>query len=855
MTHPVDNDIGAIRSRVADLCLIGLGLAALPALAGSLSRLFDSGWLPVMNMHLALAAAAIGVALLRRRLSYTVRAGFLVGVFFLIGVGGLCTLGLMSGPQLHFVAASILAFALFGTPAGLCLVGMGVVTVFAVYGLTSHGLLPARPQTEAYLESLGSWITAATSLALTATVIGISLSEIFRSMVEALERTHRQNAAFSIEMAERRRAEAARVDQEMRAQAIVDHAPAVIFVKDLDGRFVLINRGFEAQYGITADDMIGQTDAAIVSPALAELFRSRDLQVIASGQPQELEHVHDSGRERRVFATVRFPIRDRNGQIRGVGGISTDITERKQAEFAAEEARASLRDAIDSINQAIVLYDRDDRIAVFNNRFAEAFAHSAAVGLRFEDFMRLAVAKGIVRAAPGEEEAVVAERLRQHLNIGGPPFIEELPDGRKFSMVRTSSTRGGIVTVATDITEQLKTEERLREMQKMEAIGKLTGGMAHDFNNYLTIIIGNLGLLRGLEVISPTATQLVDSAQRGAVLAADLVRSLLAFSRSQSLDPERTDVCRRLTAIAGLLKRTLGEDIALETDLPGDVWAVTVDGPQLDSSIVNLANNARDAMPRGGTITISTRNATLDQAYARTNPDVAPGDYVLIEVSDTGTGMPPDVAAHAFEPFFTTKGPGHGTGLGLSMVYGFVTQSGGHVRIQSRVGHGTTVCIYLPRAVGSAIAGTALASGFDSNALPGGNETILLVEDNAQVRQTAARQLAALGYRTVEAADGDAALHILRESSTPIDLLFSDIVMPGRLNGYELATTALESRPTLRVLLTSGYSGGVNRRRAGPARDLKVLGKPYGLSDLAQAIRATLDSAPPAPAAKAAQAG
>jgi CheY-like chemotaxis protein len=334
-----------------------------------------------------------------------------------------------------------------------------------------------------------------------------------------------------------------------------------------------------------------------------------------------------------------------------------------------------------------------------------------------------------------------------------------------------------------------------------------------------------------------------DVALGGALRGKDLTQSLLAFSRSQPLDPQVIDVNRHLEAVATLLRRTLGEDIALTTALSPDLWPVRIDAAQLDSGIVNLANNARDAMPQGGSLSLATRNVQVDEAHARLNGDMALGDYVLVEVSDSGVGMPPEIVARVFEPFFSTKKPGHGTGLGLSMLYGFVTQSGGHIRIYSEVGLGTTVRVYLPRVVTAAVVGQGPAAAAKP-ALPRGTETILLVEDNEDVRRTAVVQLTSLGYTVVEAENGEAALGLLGQPERHFDLLFTDVVMPGKPDGYELAKLALERRPAIRVLLTSGFPGDSLSRQGRPEPHFSLLGKPYRRDELARAIRAAIESTP-----------
>jgi CheY-like chemotaxis protein len=317
---------------------------------------------------------------------------------------------------------------------------------------------------------------------------------------------------------------------------------------------------------------------------------------------------------------------------------------------------------------------------------------------------------------------------------------------------------------------------------------------------------------------------------------AELTRQLLAFARRQSLDAKLVDINERVNGTMDLLRRTIGERIEIKTTLAADLWPAQVDPTQLESALVNLAINARDAMPDGGRLTIETGNATLDERYAGENIEVTPGEYVALAVSDTGTGMPPEVLARVFEPFFTTKPTGKGTGLGLSMVYGFARQSHGHVKIYSELGHGTTVRLYLPRGSGDADPAAATPAALP---LAQAGERILLVEDNAEVRKVVTAQLAELGYRVVEAAGAEVALELLR-GGEPVDLLFSDVVMPG-VTGDQLAKAARALRPGLKVLLTSGFAKSSMQSGPRPEEFRNLLSKPYRKSELAAKLRAVLD--------------
>ena len=356
-----------------------------------------------------------------------------------------------------------------------------------------------------------------------------------------------------------------------------------------------------------------------------------------------------------------------------------------------------------------------------------------------------------------------------------------------------------------------KAEAALRQAQKMEAIGHLTGGVAHDFNNLLQIILTSLDMLKRraetwtlTHQASADFRRFMEAAVTGGERAASLTRQLLAFARRQPLEPKETDVNKLVLGMSDLLRRTLGESVSIETVLGGGVWRIFADANQLESALLNLAVNARDAMDGSGKLTIETANAHLDNGYVRSHDDVVPGQYVLIAITDTGCGMTSEVLANAFEPFFTTKGIGHGTGLGLSQVYGFVKQSGGHVKIYSEPGKGTSVKLYLPRHTNSTAETTAMPD--DRPVLLGANaETILVVEDEDSVRAFTVEMLRELGYKVAEAASGPAALRVL-ECLPEIQLLFTDVGLPEGLNGRQLADKALILRPDLKVLFTSGYT-------------------------------------------------
>jgi signal transduction histidine kinase/CheY-like chemotaxis protein len=386
--------------------------------------------------------------------------------------------------------------------------------------------------------------------------------------------------------------------------------------------------------------------------------------------------------------------------------------------------------------------------------------------------------------------------------------------------------------IATRTAELERAHEDLRQAQKLEAIGQLTGGVAHDFNNVLQVISGNLQLLQMNLTNDPETQKRLQSAAFAADRGAKLSLQLLAFARRQPLKPVPTNLGRILRNMDDLLRRALGESILIETVVAGGLWTTLIDQNQIENVILNLAINARDAMRNGGKLTLELGNAMLDDDYVATERDVPAGQYVMLAISDTGTGMPPEVVSRAFEPFFTTKREGEGTGLGLSMAHGFVKQSHGHIKIYSEVGSGTTIRIYLPRCHDAESEVQPLLKG----PVVGGTETILVVEDDPSVQATAVDMLAGLGYHVLKANDGESALSIV-ESGTPIDMLFTDVVMPGPLRSPELARRAKQRLPNLQVLFTSGYTQNaiVHGGRLDPG--VELISKPYRRDDLARKIR------------------
>ena len=389
----------------------------------------------------------------------------------------------------------------------------------------------------------------------------------------------------------------------------------------------------------------------------------------------------------------------------------------------------------------------------------------------------------------------------------------------------------GLIGFCQDVTERETAAAQLRQAQKMESVGQLTGGLAHDFNNLLAVIIGNLDLIAGDLKADSLEKEFAETALEAALKGSELTKQLLAFSRRQTLDPKVVELNALVEGMAPLWRRTLGETVTVKLALEADLWRTKLDPAQMESSLLNLVINARDAMAEGGVLTVETTNATVDPD----NPELRPGDYAVVAVSDTGSGIPPEILAKVIEPFFTTKGVGKGSGLGLSMIYGFAKQSGGQLRIYSEVGHGTTVRLYLPRSDEAAEAAKAPAAG----PVKGRGERVLVVEDNVDVRRVAVRQLTDLGYQVVEADSGMAGLEVLSHDHG-VDLVFSDVVMPGGMTGIEMVAAARLARPDLKALFTTGFTSAATANNNRVTGADMVISKPYRVTELAAKLREAL---------------
>ena len=575
---------------------------------------------------------------------------------------------------------------------------------------------------------------------------------------------------------------------------------------------------------------------------------------------ETLEYRHVAG-SRDVWLDVRaYPVEA------GLAILYHDITEKKCAQIALDEERARFEAIVESVDPMIWATDTKGNHLYFNRRWYEFTGKDPGTlwdetwpGLFHpddEDRVRARFHASLVSGEPYECEYRLLNpksgyrwlraRAKPVRNAQGEITVwygvsVDIHD-EKMAQAALSDVNGLLqARVVEETAERAKAEEALRQAQKMEAVGQLTGGIAHDFNNLLTGLSGSLSLLRSrlAEGRPEEADRHIAAAEAQARRAASLTHRLLAFSRRQTLDPKPTDVNRLVADMAELIDRTVGPQIHLKIITADEAWPVRVDPNQLENALLNLCINARDAMPDGGELTIETTNHWLEGADAQAQ-DLPPGAYLSLCVIDTGTGMPPDVVHRAFDPFFTTKPLGGGTGLGLSMVYGFARQSGGHVRIETEVGSGTTLCVYLPRHIGE-VEEEPIPAARPAQAASQSGETVLIVDDEEIVRMVMVETLEDQGFAVLEAQDGETGLNILR-SDRPISLLVTDVGLPGTLNGRQMADAARALRPDLKVLFITGYADAEVMARAGSEPDLEILPKPFELEVLAERVGQMLGS-------------
>jgi PAS domain S-box-containing protein len=624
---------------------------------------------------------------------------------------------------------------------------------------------------------------------------------------------------------------------ELLGQSVTDYA---IYMLDLEGRVTSWNAGARRFKGYEADEIIGDHFSRFYTPE----ERAQDIPKIALETAEREGRFEAEGWRVRKDGTrfwanvVIDPVRDPAGNLVGFAKVTRDLTERKMAEEELRRSEQRFRLLVQSvIDYAIYMLDTDGRVTSWNAG-AERFKGYAEAEILGEHFARFYTEEDREAEIP----RIALETARREGRFEAEGWRVRKDGSRFWASVIIDRVRDedgqliGFAKVTRDLTERRAIEGQLRQSQKMEAVGQLTGGLAHDFNNLLTGISGSLEMMQVRMSQGRTAEfdRYFVAAQGAVKRAAALTHRLLAFSRRQTLDPKPTNVNRLLSGLEDLVRRTMGPGIQVELVEAGGLWPTLVDPNQLENAVLNLCINARDAMPEGGKLTIETANKWLDERAAR-QQDLPVGQYVSICVTDTGTGMTPEIIAKAFDPFFTTKPIGEGTGLGLSMIYGFARQSGGQVRIYSEVGQGTTMCVYLPRHDEDVPPEEERLTSAPSEPL-GDGEVVLVIDDEPTIRMLIAEVLAESGFAVIEAPDGPAGLRVL-ESNARIDLLITDVGLPGGMNGRQVADAARVYRPDLKVLFITGYAENAVIGRGRLERGMFVLTKPFQMEILAERIR------------------
>jgi PAS domain S-box-containing protein len=650
-----------------------------------------------------------------------------------------------------------------------------------------------------------------------------------------------------VDISERKRVDAALRDYAEREQlfiAAVESSNDAIVTKTLDGVITGWNQAAERLFGFTAPEAIGNSIDIIVPEELRSDVRGMLNRIRNDEKVEHHETVRTNKHGQRIDVSLSIsPVKSSKGIIIGAAKVTRDITEKKRTQQALFESEQMARGIIDTAIDAFLQMNESGDITDWSSTAETMFGWSPqeVVGKKVRDLIVLPENRG----AHSER---LAEFLRSADN-GSPGRRYESPslrrDGKvidtEISLTALRRRDGYVINgFIRDVTEQKAAGEHVRQAQKMESVGQLTGGIAHDFNNMLTVITGTIDILADAVADKPELAAITKLISEAADRGAELTGHLLAFARKQPLQPREIDVNGLMVDAVKLLRPTLGEQVEIDLKIDETACQALIDPAQLTTALLNLAVNARDAMLGGGKLTLETKNVVLDDGYAKSIGDIQPGSYVMIAVSDTGSGISEAIREKVFEPFFSTKEVGRGTGLGLSMVYGFVKQSGGHIKIYSEEGHGTTIRIYLPQAATQSV---QLAAAPVSQTFESSDETVLIVEDDPLVRTYVTTQIKGLGYKTVTTANAAEALAVI-EGGAVFDLLFTDVIMPGLMNGRQLAEEVKKRKPGAKVLFTSGYTEDaiIHHGRLDPG--VLLLAKPYHRSDLARMLRAALGARP-----------
>ncbi len=778
--------------------------------------------LPTVMVTDALALGVVVSLYRTRRLTFMARAWTFCALSYLLGLTLIMHVGAIA--QIFLFGFSLLTALLIGKRAGFGAALFNTVTLLALGALAKWTPLVSL---RGWDGSMTGWLIVTLNFSL----VNILLTLAIGGALSAV------NSALANEIAMR-----VSLDRERTLlRTLVDALPDVVFTKNRQGQFMTGNKTGLDLLGLgSSEELAGTTSFQLYDAAVAEHMEADDRDVLNSGAHRERESVIvDVGGSERTLLTIKVPLHDESGAITGLLGIGRDVTEQKVAEAERDQVVSHLQLQIARMPIAYIYTDRSCRFVQWNPAAERIFGFAAAevIGKRPQDLLVSA------------DERLAFEAMFAEIRAGNMDAHRELPTSTRNGSRITCEWHNtplfdeqgefaGAISLAVNVTERHKLEQQLVQSQKMEAVGKLAGGIAHDFNNLLTVILGcTHELMEDLAPDAPArdaALAINDAGQR----AAALTRQLLAFSRRSILQPRTLDLNDVVREAEKLLGRLIGEDIQLISELSADLHPVCVDPAQLDQVLMNLAINARDAMPQGGRLTISTANVHLTEAMIGSRDECAPGEYVRLTISDTGAGMSSAVRARIFEPFYTTKAVGRGTGLGLAMVSGIVQQSGGLITVQSEEGQGATFTIDLPAATATDPTITVTTPPTDVRT---GHETVLVVEDDTRLRELVFNTLSKSGYRILTAVDGVDAIRVAEAHDGPIDALLTDVVMP-HASGPEVASAIRDRHPDVRVLFMSGYTDDAVLRHGLLRSEVAFIQKPYTPTVLARRLRETLNS-------------
>lgn len=728
------------------------------------------------------------------------------------------------------------AFRLRGsTVAGLSWrkLGTAVVMGAAIPSMHYTGMAAARFESSGIIVSMSAGVDIS-SLAIAAIVVS---TFTILGLAIAMSLVDRRFSAHAAEL------HATELQHQQLLRQVIDTNPQLVFLKDWDGRFVLVNKAVAELYGTTVESLVGKCDADFnPDKQQVEHFLRDDREVMSSGLSKLIpeEPVTDTRKgETRWFQTMKVPLLSSNGGAPQVLGVSTDVTQRRHSDEELRRTSYTLQTLIDAAPLAIYTLDAEGRVRSWNRAAELMFGWSATevVGKplaivpteALDDFR-----DSLARVFRGE--AITGLQVRRTRRDGITVDIRVCAAPTRAS----DGSIDGVIVIAEDVTERKSMGEQLRQAQKMEAIGQLTGGMAHDFNNILTIVITNAVLLRD-QIAAEEAEMRSELSElhRAALRGAELIRKLMAFSRQRPLELCPVNLPEVISDVERALRRLLPASVEVSSQVDNKgLLTVNGDVGAIEQMLFNLATNARDAMPNGGALRVAVYRAWLDEEHRRTRGWGIAGEYIVLAVSDTGCGMSPEIRGRVFDPFFTTKEVGKGTGLGMAMVYGLMKQHEGYIDLYSEPGHGTTIRLYFP-----AVASIVQAKGAEpvvAATVVGGTERILVVDDEEGIRRSAARVLKRFGYEVEEAADGKAALAIVEDAATRFDLVLSDLVMP-RMGGLALYEELRRRNVNTRALLMSGYTAEDIRTLSGADPRLSFLNKPWTVTDLLRRVREVLD--------------